>query len=231
MAAEPPRVTESLTDRSALITGGGTGIGRCIALALARAGARVVIAGRTPDTIRAVAAETGGRAIRLDVTDPASVEAAVREAGRVDILVNNAAAFALADVVDLAVEDWQRVLQTNLTGPFLMCRAVLPQMIERGSGDIVMLGSTSGKRANPSSAAYAASKHGLNGFAHALLQEVRRHGIRVITVSPSAVERPESGPMRENRLQAPDVAQAVLAALLLPRRAFVRDIELWATNP
>jgi 3-oxoacyl-[acyl-carrier protein] reductase len=220
-----------LKDKTALVTGGGTGIGRCVAIALARAGARVIVAGRTPETVERVARETGGRAIRLDVTDPRSVEAAVREAGRVDVLVNNAAAFANADVVDTTPEDWSRVLQTNLTGVFLMSRAVLPQMIERRSGDIVMICSTSGKRANPSSSAYGASKHGLTGFAHALLQEVRKHSIRVITVSPSAVELPERGPMRENRLQAPDIADAVVAALSLPRRALVRDIELWATNP
>jgi 3-oxoacyl-[acyl-carrier protein] reductase len=220
-----------LKDKRVLVTGGGTGIGRQIALACARAGAQVVVAGRRRDKRDAAAAESGGRAIELDVRDPGSIERAVREAGRIDVLVNNAAAFAHGDVVDLSQEDWDRVLETNLRGPFLMCRAVLPQMIERRSGDIVMVSSTSGKRANPGSSAYAASKHGLNGLIHALLLEVRRHNIRVISVSPSSVELPDRGAMRENRLQAPDVAQAVVAALSLPARALVRDVELWATNP
>ncbi len=229
-----------LENRTVLVTGGGTGIGRAIALAAARAGAAIAVAARRTALLEKTAAEIRalGRAalaVPLDLTDPASVRECVarvdRELGRVDVLVNNAAAFAHRRIVDLSVEDWDRVVSTNLRGVFLMCREVLPQMIARREGDIVMVSSTSGKRGNAELAAYAASKHGLNGFTHALLYEARPHGVRVITVSPSAVETPEKGAMRPHRLQAPDVAAAVVAALSLPARALVRDVELWATNP
>jgi len=221
-----------LEDKSVFITGAGRGIGRQIALACAEAGARVVAAARTKKQIESVTKKTGGLAVELDVADPKSVERAVRRAGRIDVLVNNAGVFSRGrSVADLTLEDWDRVMNTNLRGVFLMCRAVLPQMIKRRDGDIVMISSTSGKRSIAGNSVYAASKHGLNGFTHSLVYETRKHNIRVITVSPSSVELPESGPMRDNRLQAPDVAQAIVAALSLPRRALVRDIEMWATNP
>jgi len=222
-----------LEGRRVLITGGGRGIGRYLALRCAEEGAEVVVAARTREQVADVARNVGGRALQLDVSDPASIERCVAEVGRIDVLVNNAADFTGGQVMDLSIEEWDRVIDTNLRGPFLLCKAVLPQMVERGEGDVVMIGSTAGKRANAGGAAYAASKFGLNGFAHALLQEVRPLGIRVIVVSPSAVDTPERGKgrMRGHRLQAGDVADAVVAALRLPRRAMVRDVELWATNP
>jgi 3-oxoacyl-[acyl-carrier protein] reductase len=191
----------------------------------------VTVAARTRREIDAVASECGGRAIELDLLDERSIERCVREAGRVDVLVNNAAAFASGEVATLGVAQFDRVIGTNLRGTFLLTKALLPPMIERRDGDVVMVSSTSGKRPNAGGAAYAASKFALNGFAHALFLEVRKHGIRVVCVSPSAVDTPERGRMRENRLQAGDVADAVVAALSLPRRASVHDVELWATNP
>lgn len=229
--AEGAAVNSQMTGKRILITGGGRGIGRQIAIRLAAAGAKVVVAARTKAQVEAVARETGGEAVELDLADERSIAACAKAAGRVDVLVNNAAAFGGGNVVDLPLETWDRIFDTNLRGTFLMTKAILPQMIERRSGDIVIVSSTAAKRANAGSSAYSASKHGLNGFAEALLREVRQFNVRVIAVSPSAVELPERGAMRANRLQAGDVADAVVAALALPGRALVRDIELWATNP
>jgi 3-oxoacyl-[acyl-carrier protein] reductase len=229
-----------LSGKNILITGGGHGIGRKIALACAREGANMALCGRTRPKLESAAdqiSRLGQKAIvvELDLQDPKSVTKCVEQVtkglGSIDALINNAAAFARGNVVDLSVEDWDKVINTNLRGAFLMSRAVLPQMIAAKKGDIVFISSTSGKRSDAGSSVYGASKHGLNGFAMALLYEVRKHNIRVMTVSPSAVDVEDRGLRRPNRLQDDDIAESVVSALVLPNRALVRDIELWATNP
>jgi 3-oxoacyl-[acyl-carrier protein] reductase len=235
-----------LQDQKAVVTGAGRGIGRQIALHLARAGADVVLAARTRPELDQVAAEIrqlGRRALVVptDVSVDEEVEnlaqAALKEFGKIDIVINNAAAFGRGPVQELPVEVWDRVLSVNLRGVFLVTRAFLPQMIQRQEGAIVMISSTSGKRADPGGAAYCTSKFGLMGFAQSLLYDVRRYNIRVIVVSPSAVDTrpvdPKSVPTsgKGSRLRAEDVAESVLHALRLPPRALVREIELWATNP
>lgn len=230
--------------QTVVITGGGTGIGRELALAFGRAGHRVVICGRRQAPLEQVAAElrelgTEVLAQSVDVSDKAAVcqfAAAVKEQfGGCDILVNNAAQFAGGPVVDMPAADFERVLVTNLVGPFLVSQAFLPGMIERQQGTIVMIGSTSGRRGDPGGSAYSASKFGLVGFSQSLFQEVRQDNVRVIMVYPSAVDtsvrddKPTSG--KGARLCAEDIAEAVLASTQLPARAVVRELELWATNP
>ena len=246
--AEPGPARDStlpgLAGRVALVTGGGRGIGRAIALAFARYGADVAVAARTQAEVEAVAEEVralGRRALALeaDVSREGAAAYIVHQTlaglGRLDILVNNAGAFHRALVADLEVEDWDRVIGTNLRGPYLVTRAALPTMLERNAGTIVFMGSTSSKRGDAGSSAYCASKFALAGFAQSLLYEVRRFGIRVILISPSSVDTrsgpgaPPSGPGA--RLTAEDVAETVVAACLLPERALVREIELWNTSP
>ena len=159
------------------------------------------------------------------------------EFGTIDILINNAGQYMEKSLTEMSLEEWNGVIGTNLTGPFLLTRAVLPEMMEKLDGTIVMISSTSGKRAKANSAAYSASKFGVEGFSEALLREVRDYNIRVIVVTPSAVDSSE----RESRqilkggkgarLRAEDVAETVVAAIKLPPRALVREVELWATNP
>jgi len=242
-------VTESklpLLGRRALVTGAGRGIGRVIALAFARAGATVAIASRTEAELLAVAheiEEAGGQALvhPTDIADESAIKALakslVAEWGYLDILVNNAAQFARGPAASLGLVDWNRVIATNLTGPFLMCREMIP-LLRKGKGaTIVFLSSTAGKRGYADGAAYAASKHGLMGFAHSLLYEVRGDDIRVVVVSPSLVDtrrvtgRPVARDGKGSRLRSEDVAEAVVFACALPGRALVRDVELWATNP
>ncbi len=233
-----------LQGKNALVTGGGTGIGREIALALGRAGAAVAVGGRRREPLHGVvreleAADVRAVALQVDVREPESVQAmvdkATQELGDLDILVNNAAAFARGEVVQLAPEKWNDVLATNLTGAFLVSRAVLPGMIRRQSGSIVFISSTSGKRGDPGLAAYSASKFGLMGLAHSLLYEVRRHDIRVVVVSPSAIdthpEVPDSAPVTGVTAHAADVAATVVHCVALPGRALVREVEIWGTNP
>ena len=237
-------MNKPLQGKTALVTGGGTGIGREIALALGRAGAAVAVSGRRLELLEGVATElersgARGRAIRADVREAASVQAMVEAAERdlapIDILINNAAAFGRGEVAQLEPGRWSNVIATNLTGSFLVTRAVLPGMIARQSGSIVFVSSTSGKRGDAGMAAYSASKFGIMGLAHSLLYEVRRHNIRVIVVSPSAIdtgpERPAPEPVAGVKPHAADVADGVLACLTLPGRALVREIEIWGTNP
>jgi 3-oxoacyl-[acyl-carrier protein] reductase len=204
----------------------------------------VAVSGRRREPLHGVVRELGeiqapGRALQADLRDPASVrelvQAAEGDLGPLDILVNNAATFARGDVVELDPERWNDVIATNLTGAFLMTRAVLPGMIRRRSGSIVFVSSTSGKRGDPGMAAYSASKFGLMGLAHSLLYEVRRHDIRVIVVSPSAIDTrpgaPDPGHVTGVKAHASDVATSIVHCLSLPGRTLIREVEIWGTNP
>ncbi len=185
-----------LRDRVALITGGGRGIGRAIALAFSREGAHVAVTARTPAEIEAVAAEAralGRKAIALpcDVTDRARVEVAVRAAaealGPIQILVNNAGIAVSAKLVDTDDALWARHLDVNLTGAFYTSRAVLPGMLAARWGRIVNIASTAARQGFPYVAAYVASKHGLLGLTRALALEVVASGITVNAICPGYV--------------------------------------------
>jgi 3-oxoacyl-[acyl-carrier protein] reductase len=206
-------------------------------------GAAVAVAGRRQPLLAAPRIEAhDGRALPLqaDVRDPASVQALVesteRHLGAIDILINNAATFVSGEVSELDPAAWNDVLATNLTGAFLVTRAALPGMIRRKrGGSIVFISSTAGKRGDARGAAYCASKFGMMGLAHSLLYEVRRHAIRVVVVSPSAIdtgrEAPDPDIVTGARPHASDVAASVIHCLGLPQRALVREVEIWGTNP
>ncbi|MBI4245181.1 MAG: SDR family NAD(P)-dependent oxidoreductase [Planctomycetes bacterium] len=232
----------ALKGKIALISGAGRGIGKQISIALANEGIKVAICSRTAQerdsTARLINSKHGNERAKsffIDLMNPESVEKCVREVtstfGKIDILINNAATFASKPVSELTLEEWNSVINTNLTGTFILTKQVLPQMIERRDGDIVFISSTSGKRGTANTSAYAASKFGLNGFAHVLIYEVRKFNIRVTTMSPSAVDTEERGDTRAYRVQATDIAECIVNSLKLNKRVQVRDIEIWATNP
>jgi NAD(P)-dependent dehydrogenase (short-subunit alcohol dehydrogenase family) len=186
-----------LWGKTALITGGGTGIGRACALLFAREGAGVAIAGRRKDPLKAVVGEigaAGGKALALtcDVTDRASAEAAVsataKQLGRLDILVNNAGAVVVAAVDQTSDEDWNRVLAVNLTGTFYVSRAALPALREAGGGAIVNIGSILGLISRKQRAAYSAAKAGVVGLTRAMALDHAHENIRVNCICPSIIE-------------------------------------------
>lgn len=185
-----------LDKRVALITGAARGIGRAIALELAREGARVVIADLDLETAEKTAAEVGqtGReamAVRMDVTKFEDVQAVIgitRERfGVIDILVNNAAANAKNWVKDMPEEVWNKIIGTNLTGTFLCCKAALPGMIEKSYGRIINIASIAGKQGEAAGSAYCSSKFGVIGFTQCLALEVAQNNILVNAVCPGPI--------------------------------------------
>lgn len=187
---------ENLTGKRAIVTGGGTGIGRGIALAFAEAGVKVMICGRRRDpldeTVRAIGELGGeGRYTQADVSVEEDVQRlveATREAfGGVDILVNNAGIGGGGPIHEHAVETWDRVMAVNLRGPFLMARAVLPAMRAQGGGHIVNISSESGMEYYTGNGAYGVSKHALNDLGEYIQRENQNLGIRVDTICPGMV--------------------------------------------
>jgi 3-oxoacyl-[acyl-carrier protein] reductase len=181
-----------LTGMVALVTGGGRGIGRGIALELAGAGARVAVAARTREQVEATAAEVGGIAIEADVSDRADVERMVaraeEELGPLDLLVSNAGiAVSEESAWEIEPEEWWHVLEVNVLGVYLCCRAVIPGMIERGSGRIVNVASGAAYLPGSTSTAYSASKAAVHRFSETLANQLEPRGIPVFSISPGLV--------------------------------------------
>lgn len=179
----------SLEGKTALVTGGSRGIGRAIALELARGGASVIVSYRSgADEAEAVADEAGGRAVRADVSDAGEARSLVEEAGDLDILVNNAGLTRDALLARMSDEDWDAVLDTNLSGTFYTCRAAARGMMRRRGGAIVNVTSIVALRGNPGQVNYAASKAGIIGLTKSLARELGSRGIRANAVAPGYVK-------------------------------------------
>jgi NAD(P)-dependent dehydrogenase (short-subunit alcohol dehydrogenase family) len=186
-----------LAGKCAVITGGGTGIGQAIALAFAREGAQVVVAGRRKGKLEGTVlllqqAGCSTLALECDVTKAADTERVVKSAedafGKVNVLVNNAGALSVSTVENIAEEDWDRVMSTNVKGPFLMSRAALPAMRRAGGGSIINIGSVLGLVAIRDRAAYCASKGGVTMLTRAMALDHANDNIRVNCLCPSIVE-------------------------------------------
>lgn len=219
-----------LDGKVAIITGGGTGIGKGIGLAFAREGARLVIASRNKDHLESAAEEmrTEGAEVLIvptDVTDEAQVKAlferTMRAFGRVDILVNNSGAFDGGPLEELSLETWQKVINVNLTGPFLCTREAMKIMKRQREGRIINIGSISAQMPRMNSAPYATTKHGLVGLTKSTALEGRAFGISASILHPGnvRVEWRASGdtPLNQEPMMAPeDIALAAVAMAAMP---------------
>jgi 3-oxoacyl-[acyl-carrier protein] reductase len=179
----------SLEGKNALVTGASRGIGRAVALELARAGASVVLSYRTgAEEAEAIASEIGGKAVQADVSDPESARALVEAAGDLDILVNNAGVTRDGLLVRMSDEDWHTVLDTNLASCFFTCRAAVRGMMKRRAGAIVNISSIVGLHGNWGQTNYAASKAGIIGFTKSLAKELGSRNVRANVIAPGYVK-------------------------------------------
>ena len=235
-----------LKNKNALITGAGKGIGKAIALALAKEGVNIILVARTQEEIDSVAAKirslrVKALAITADVADINSVNAAIEKAlaefGTIDILINNAGIAAFGKFLELEPTDWERIIQVNLMGTYFVTRAVLPNMIERQTGDIINISSTAGLAGNALTSAYSASKFAVLGLTDSLMQEVRKHNIRVTALTPSTVATDMAKELNltdgnpDKVMQAEDISELIIAQLKLNRRVFIKNSSIWSTNP
>jgi 3-oxoacyl-[acyl-carrier protein] reductase len=235
----------SLSGKVAFVTGGSKGIGLAIARAFLDRNASVVITGTTQRTLDAAAAELQRSAdparvlaVRADVRKYADVEASLLSAvgrfGGIDVLVNNAGVGGFAPVSELPVEDWHRVIDTNVTGIFYCCRAALPHLKQRGGGWIINISSLASKNPFVNGAAYCASKSAVNAFSEALMQEVRYDGIRVAYVLPGSVNTGFGGlanTKSEWALMPEDVAEVVTDLVAFPSRSLPSRVEIRPSQP
>ena len=219
----------SLKGKNALVTGGGRGIGKAVALVLARAGCRVILAARSEAQLEEVQQKIErdggvGAIVQADLTRDEDIENLIAASqgpyGPIDFLVNNAGWGKRAAVVGMNVDDLDRTFQVNLRAPVLLARGLLPAMIEKREGAVINIGSVSGKSGEANGAAYSASKFGLIGFTQSLYEEVREHGVKVSVILPGFVDTPMIPPVkhldRSKMIQAEDVAQSVLYVLTAP---------------
>lgn len=232
---DPAKVLQGQT---AIVTGASSGIGLETARLLFNAGCKVAVVGRSAARLEpAVAGIPDDRRLVLecDVRDAGAVRAMVAKVdeawGRVDILINSAGLFWTKPVQDVTDDEWEDMWQTNVTGTFYPTRAVVPGMLERGHGIIVVMSSITAHRNYALNTAYAASKYAVTGFARSLSTEVRRKGIKVINVMPGPVDTPIWGeretPMpREDMLTAREVAQATINAMTVSDRQVIEDVLL-----
>jgi len=233
---------KTLAGQIAVVTGAGRGMGAAIARELAGLGAVAVLCGRTPGNLNATANAinaAGNRAevAECDVTTLASVEAVARRVdsqhGRVDILVNNAGIGGFGKPLhELAPDEWDRVLDTNLRGVFYTIRAFAPGMIRARGGHIINISSIAGKNALPNGAAYAASKWGLNGLSYSVAEELRAHNIRVAVICPGSTHTdlsPHEGKDLSRMLQPDDIAHVVAMLVTQSPQSFASEIVLRPT--
>lgn len=237
---------QTITGKTALITGAGRGIGRATAIAFAKEGIHVGLLGRTMENLEKVEEELKEFDVKVslataDVANMESVNQAVEkirgELGSIDILVNNAGISKFGNFLDVDPEDWAKIIQVNVMGVYYVTRAVLADMIERQTGDIINISSTAGQKGAPVTSAYSASKAAVIALSESLMLEVRKHNVRVVTLTPStvatdmAVELNLTDGNPEKVMQPEDIADFMVAQLKMNPRILLKSAGLWSTNP
>lgn len=235
-----------LKGKKALITGGSRGLGKAVALAFAKEGIDVAITGRNEKLLKEVKEELEMFGISasyavFDVSDFDEVQKGLQqilnEFGKIDILVNNAGIAKFGTFIEMSPEDFGDIIQTNVMGMYYVTKTILPQMIALNEGDIFNVSSTAGLAGNATTSAYSASKFAVIGMSESLMKEVRKNNIRVTTLTPSTIASDMSMELGltdgnpDKVLQPDDFAELIVATLKLPRRAFIKSVSIWSTNP
>lgn len=235
-----------LKNKNALITGAGKGIGKAIAIALAKEGVNLILVSRTQADVDQLAAETAALGVKslalsADVSDIHSINSAVEKAlnefKTIDILINSAGIASFGKFLELEPDVWENIIKVNLMGTYYTTRAIIPNMIERQTGDIINISSTAGLNGNALTSAYSASKFAVLGLTDSLMQEMRKHNIRVTALTPSTVATDMAKDLNltdgnpDKVMQSEDIAELIIAQLKLSRRVFIKNSSIWSTNP
>jgi len=229
---------KKLEGKKAIVTGGGRGIGRAIALAMAEEGCDIAVVSRTRDEIERTANEvmmfgSQALAIQADVSDPLDVKYAVNETikafGRIDVLVNNAGIAIFKPFLELTLDDWDKTMAVNLSGAFLCAQEVAKYMVDQESGTIINICSSASKKAYPNQLAYVASKHGMMGLSKTMSIDLQPYGVKVHAICPGGVDtkltadaRPEVD--RSDWMHPEDVAHVIMMLLTMHDRATIDEI-------
>lgn len=236
----------NLNGKNAIITGGGRGLGKAVALILASEGVNVGITGRneenlkmTVDEIQKLSVKAAYAVFSIDneIHVKAGIESIVGQLGGVDILINNAGIGDFGSIEDMSSEVWEQVIKTNLFGVYYAAKAVYPFLKERGEGDIINVASTAGLKGGPNMSAYAASKAAVVSLSQSMMAEWRKQNIRVVTLTPSTIASDMSieGGLTDGNpekvLQPEDFAEWVRDILKMNRRALIANGSIFSTNP
>jgi len=237
----------NLKNKKAIITGGGRGLGKATAIAFAKEGIDVAITGRNEKVLKETVTELEGLGVKAiysvfdigiyeEVTS--GIKSIIETMGGVDILVNNAGIAAFGSFNEMEVSQWSQIIQTNVMGMYYVTKEVLPYLISQNEGEIFNVSSTAGLNGNANISAYSASKFAVIGMSESLMKEVRKHNIRVCTLTPSTIATDMSIELgiankdsQDTVIQPEDFAELIVAGLKLPRRAMLTSASLWSTNP
>ena len=238
---------KNLKSKKAIITGGGRGLGKATAIAFAKEGIDIAITGRNEEVLKETVSELEAFGIKaiysaFDVSNYEDVKNGIKSIvnalGSVDILVNNAGIAAFGSFIEMDVNQWSQIIQTNVMGMYYVTKEVLPHLISQNEGDIFNVSSTAGLNGNANISAYSASKFAVIGMSESLMKEVRKNNIRVCTLTPSTIASDMSIELgiankdsQDSVLQPEDFAELIVAGLKLPRRAMLKGASLWSTNP
>jgi len=232
----------NIQDAKVLVTGGGSGLGYETAKLLISKGAKVVICGRKKEVLDKAAKELGATAIVADVSKEADVIKLVAEAqkalGGLNVLINNAGFGTFAPLLEIKVEDFEKVLDTNVIGAMLCARESAKIFVAQSSGNIINISSTAGRSGFAGGSVYTASKFALSALTECWRAELRKHNIRVMQVNPSEVQTDffiaaggAPRPFNESKLQATEIAHTILSMLEMNDRGFITEATVFATNP
>ena len=238
---------QSLQGKVAVVTGAARGIGKAIAVALAKEGVNVGVIARSENTLKEVVKEMEGYGVKAayavaDVSDLAQVQDAAAklkgELGLTDILINNAGVGKFVKLVDMDPADFKNIVDVGIMGTFNVSHTIVPQLIEKNAGDVINISSTNGLNGAATSSAYSAAKFGIIGITESLAAEVRRNNIRVSALTPSTIATDLADELnlipaekRDQYMHPEDVAEYIVSQLKLNQRMYIKNATLMNTNP